>query len=84
MSRYACPCCGYLTFSSPPDGSFDICPVCLWEDDLVQLDDPDYAGGANSVSLNQARKNFKKWGAIEERFRGGTRLPRPDELPAPE
>ena len=34
-----------------------ICPVCFWEDDLIQLKDPEYAGGANLVSLWQARLN---------------------------
>lgn len=82
MDRYACPCCAYLTFESIPDGSFEMCPVCWWEDDPVQLDDPDYEGGANRVSLNQARRNFKKWGAIEERFRDKTRLPALDEIPS--
>ncbi|MEU0987837.1 CPCC family cysteine-rich protein [Streptomyces sp. NPDC005953] len=36
MSFYPCPCCGRLVHQSPP-GSFQICPVCGWEDDLVQL-----------------------------------------------
>lgn len=35
--RFPCPCCWYKTFDAEPDGSFDICPVCFWEDDNVQL-----------------------------------------------
>ena len=27
-TRYACPCCGYLTLPEEPPGTFDICPVC--------------------------------------------------------
>jgi hypothetical protein len=42
---YPCPCCGYLVFEEGP-GSYDICPVCGWEDDLVQLRFPEM-GGAN-------------------------------------
>jgi rubredoxin len=42
MGRYACSCCGYLTLDEQPPGTFDICPVCWWEDDPVQFDDPDY------------------------------------------
>ncbi|WP_082720328.1 CPCC family cysteine-rich protein [Burkholderia sp. MSMB1835] len=80
-SRYACPCCGYLTYLSPPSGTFEICPVCMWEDDNVQLDDPDYSGGANVVSLNQARQNFNLYGASEARFEKSVRRPNPEEIP---
>jgi hypothetical protein len=44
-SAYPCPCCGYLVFDEEP-GSYDICPVCNWEDDLSQLRFPTM-GGAN-------------------------------------
>jgi rubrerythrin len=33
---YPCPSCGYLVFDEEP-GSYSICPVCGWEDDLSQL-----------------------------------------------
>lgn len=82
MTRYACPCCGFLTYLSPPNGSFDICPVCYWEDDAVQSGDPSFAGGANRVSLNEAKRNFAKYGASEERFQGRTRSPGEAEVPA--
>jgi len=49
-----CPCCGNCTLSEA--GAYEVCPVCLWEDDPVQLSDPDYIGGANQCSLNQARE----------------------------
>ncbi len=62
MRKYKCVCCGNYTLGSEPPGTFDICPVCFWEDDPVQYDDPDYAGGANGISLNQARVNFAKNG----------------------
>lgn len=64
MEKYKCVCCGYRTLSSEPPGTFEICPVCYWEDDNVQFDDPDYEGGANSISLNKARENYKRIGAI--------------------
>jgi hypothetical protein len=35
-----------------------VCPICEWENDGVQYDDPDYEGGANKVSLNQAKKEW--------------------------
>jgi hypothetical protein len=55
---HPCPCCGFRTLEDEERGSFDICPVCTWEDDLVQYHDPDYRGGANGESLNEARAAF--------------------------
>ncbi|WP_119313716.1 CPCC family cysteine-rich protein [Calidithermus terrae] len=78
---FACPCCSYLTLSSAPPGTFEICPVCYWEDDNVQFNDPDYAGGANAVSLNEARANFKNFGAISREFITRTRPPKLEEFP---
>lgn len=57
---YSCPCCGYLTLSEPPPGTFEICEVCNWEDDEVQYNNVDYEGGANEKSLRQAKEDFKK------------------------
>src|SRR6185312_9824286 len=62
---YARPCCGYLTRAKPACGSYDICPVCFWEDDAVQLADPDYEGGANGPSLRQAQRYFAEHGACD-------------------
>lgn len=53
-----CVCCGQFTLEK--DSIFEICSVCGWQDDAVQNDDPDYEGGANDMSLNQARKAFKE------------------------
>jgi hypothetical protein len=57
MRRYPCPCCGYLVFEEEP-GSYDICPICFWEDDLSQLRWLDSAGGANRPSLIEAQVTF--------------------------
>ena len=65
--KYRCPCCNYRTLDDGT-GSFDICPVCYWEDDYIQRDDPDYRGGANDISLNEARENYKKIGAISTEY----------------
>jgi rubredoxin len=78
-SRYACPCCGYLTLREAPPGTFAICPVCYWEDDDVQFKTPTYAGGANRVSLVEARKNFRAYGAVQEGVRTLVRSPLPEE-----
>lgn len=79
--RWACPCCGYLTLVKPPRGTHGICKVCFWEDDSVQLQDLDYEGGANTVSLNQARQNFRMHGVSETCFKASVRPPLPEEQP---
>ena len=78
--HYACACCANLTLSEPP-GSFAICPVCRWQDDDLQLREPTDAGGANKVSLLDARKNFAAFGASREDFRDRVRAPTPEEAP---
>jgi hypothetical protein len=80
MERFACPCCGHKTFSEPPSGTYDICPVCFWEDDPVQLADPDYSGGANKVSLRQGQLNFRKYGACHEEAIKHVRHPGRNEM----
>ncbi len=80
-TRYPCPCCGFLTLDQKPPGSYAICPVCWWEDDGVQARDPDYAGGANKVSLRQAQENFRRFGASEAEFTSNVRRPRTEEIP---
>ena len=73
-SRYPCPCCGYLTYDAPP-GSYEICPICYWEDDISQLKDPRYAGGANIESLVEAQRNFAANGWCEARVAEHVRPP---------
>lgn len=86
MKKYKCKCCGYYTLEDEPldpnlhPGTFEICPVCFWEDDAIQYKNPDYAGGANNVSLNQAKKNFELFGAVEKRLIKYVRKPQADEI----
>lgn len=47
-----CPVCGEYKFKE----KYDICPVCGWENDPVQLKDKTFAGGANEMSLAEARE----------------------------
>lgn len=77
--KFFCPCCGYKRFSHEPNGSYEICEVCYWEDDLTQLNDPDYKNGANRVSLRQAQKNFQLFGACQEDMAKWVRKPAADE-----
>lgn len=54
-----CPCCEYYSIGFGEDGLWDICPVCFWENG---------GDGPNHMSLEEARSNFAKFGAIDERF----------------
>lgn len=58
VDKHLCPVCGKYEFEE--QGSFDICDVCGWEDDPLQLNDPDLELGANEMSLNQAIKQYNK------------------------
>ena len=78
--KYPCPCCGCLTFDAPPDGNYDICPVCFWEDDPIASEYPDEACCCNGVSLSEARKNYAKFGACSEKVIDKCRKPTFEEM----
>ncbi len=48
---HKCPVCGEYIFKSL--SSFDICPVCGWQDDNYFT-----GGGANSLTLDEAKSRF--------------------------
>ena len=79
--RFNCPCCGFRTLTEKPPGTYEICPVCYWEDDNVQFADPNFEGGANEFSLNQAKDNFLKFGVSDQHFKDRVRLPTAEEYP---
>ena len=60
MSKYKCPCCGKITLDSLHEN--DICPVCGWEDDWYDSNNPDYPGSCNYYSLNKTKEIFKSTG----------------------
>ncbi len=74
--KYKCFCCGFLTLNENPEKpTFEICPVCYWENYPYQNVNIDNLGGANSVSLIQAKINFNKYGAMEKKFIKNVRPP---------
>ncbi len=77
---YQCSCCGYFTLQEKPIGSYEICPVCFWEQCDLQEIDPDYVGGPNTISLNQAKENFRLFGACEQQFRSMVAKPTDEDL----
>lgn len=70
-AQYPCPCCSYLVFTELP-GSFQLCPICGWEDDALQLQYPEEAG-TNPVPLHEAQQNYLRTGAIAPERLGGVR-----------
>lgn len=78
--KYVCKCCGCAALDSADE--YDICPVCFWEKDRTQESEPEYKGGANAFSLNEARKNYAEFGACEERFAEKVRKPEVTEKAA--
>ncbi len=61
---FPCPACGFLEFTEAP-GSYEICRVCGWEDDHVQLLHPRMRGGANGESLVEAQLEALKQHPLE-------------------
>ena len=51
MTTVLCPVCELYNFTS--QGNYDICPICDWENDEVQINNYDYGGGANELSVNE-------------------------------
>lgn len=74
LMNYTCACCGFQTHDEPP-GSDEICPICFWQDDAVQLLDPWFSGGANKPNLADAQTTFARRGAVEERLLTHVRKP---------
>lgn len=73
VEKFTCPCCGYKTLDE--QFGWDICPICYWEDDPLQFEEVDLEGGANTVSLRQAQKNFIEFGACERNMLRCVRKP---------
>lgn len=76
-----CPCCYSKTLDER--GGFDICPICFWEDDgQDDYDANEVRGGPNrALSLAEARENFRRFGACDERSIPHVRPARPHERP---
>ncbi|WP_312644068.1 CPCC family cysteine-rich protein [Hydrogenoanaerobacterium sp.] len=79
--KYSCPCCGYYTFSVPKEDAIAyICPVCFWENDIFTLGDDEPSDENRSLTLNEARENFKQFGACSRELLVHVRPPKVDEL----
>ena len=78
-SKYVCPCCGNRTLNER--GGFEICAVCFCEDDGQDDHDAnDVRGGPNgALSLSDARRNYREYGASDPRLITYVRRAAPDE-----
>lgn len=61
--KHKCPVCGQFEFEEY--NSLEICEVCGWQDDAIQEAAPDSVDGANSLSLNDAKKAYEKNGVCK-------------------
>jgi hypothetical protein len=80
--RSPCEVCGYLTHAVDERGLFFICPVCFWEDDGFHEDPDEPCGGPNyEISVNQAKANFRTFGAYRKDVIPHVRKPKQEEMP---
>ena len=61
-----CPCCDYFTLTNR--GDYEICEICFWEDDGLDLKELKSHSGPNHITLEEGRMNFLRFGACEEKF----------------
>lgn len=61
-SMVECRCCGHLSLHER--GSYEVCPVCFWEDDGLQ--DLERMSGPNHMTLRDGKENFNRIGACSE------------------
>ena len=60
MAKFKCPCCGQMTLEDVNENS--ICPVCGWEDDWWDSNNPDSLPSCNYWTLNESRRLFNETG----------------------
>jgi Cysteine-rich CPCC len=60
----------------------EICKVCFWHDDGQDDREAElvWLGPNGSLSLTQARANYKAFGACEKGFLSNVRPPKPQEV----
>jgi cysteine-rich CPCC protein len=81
---FPCPCCGYFMFEEPPN-SYDICEICFWEDDALQLEfATTLDGGANTTTLAEAQQAFADIGASAARLAAHVRKPNANDRRDPQ
>lgn len=62
FEKHLCPVCRCFEFEKRL--SFEICEICGWQDDILDENDPDAITGANSVELEEAKRQYKLYGKV--------------------
>lgn len=76
--NYACLCCGYLTLPQQPPETWEICPVCFWEDVPISS-----GWIQNRVALRQAQRTFLQIGVSSKDWLDDVRPPTVSEARLP-
>lgn len=78
--NHKCPCCGYYTYPVPQKDDIGfICPVCFWENDVFLTSENDHSSCNHGITLQEAKDNYKEFGACEYQMLCHVRKPRKDE-----
>lgn len=78
--RYKCPCCGYYTFPVlARDAVAYGCPVCYWENDVFINGPDEHSDENHGMALNDARANFRAFGACNREWLKYVRTPIDEE-----
>jgi len=76
---FHCLCCGFNTLPKQPPGSYEICPICGWEDSHTE----NAIERSNDVTLREAQKNYDEIGACEPKWIDTVRRPTRHERRVP-
>lgn len=77
--RFRCRCCGSRCLEETALGTYEICPICGWEDDPVQSADIERTGGANGGSLRDQRRSHLEQALQQHHWHLGQTHGRPAE-----
>jgi hypothetical protein len=81
VGNWPCPCCGFITIPNEGNALAYICPICLWEIDLFIQREDEASDQNHGLTLNEAKKNYRQFGAILPKLKKYCREPKKYEHP---